>query len=155
MVIVFLSACSPVKETTIPKEETGLEASSSIMKATNDGRKIRLAFTPVSGARTYALTIGASDEKIILSPVLKDGTYSAVTDIGKARSSAIAITFYASPSLEPEDDWVELFTVNAPYERAPIDEIAPEAVATRTDRTSAEITIINAPESCMRNRVTV
>ena len=157
--LIFTVSCSPIEETTIPKEDVTIAADAEEidMTASNDRRGISLSFKPVSGARTYAISLDGSEEKIRLSPVLEDGTYKAYVELpdGTIRqSSSVSLRFFASSSLSP-DAWTELFTVSAPYVRPEISTIAPKAEVTERNETEAVITIIDAPEPDMQYRITI
>ena len=69
LILIMMASCSPIKETAIPKEEVTIaaDAASIDMSASNDRRGISLSFKPVSGARSYAISIGGSEEKMQLS----------------------------------------------------------------------------------------
>ncbi len=157
--LIFTVSCSPIEETTIPKEDVTIAADAEEidMTASNDRRGISLSFKPVSGARTYAISLDGSEEKIRLSPILEDGTYKAYEELPDGsigQSSSVSLRFFASSSLSP-DAWTELFTISAPYVRPEISTIAPKAEVTERNETEAVITIIDAPEPDMQYRITI
>lgn len=159
LILIMMASCSPIEETAIPKEEVTIaaDAASIDMAASNDRRGISLSFKPVSGARSYAISIGGSEEKMQLSPVLENGTYTVYLELPDGtigQSSSLSLKFYASASLTP-DSWTELFTISAPYKRPDINTIAPKADVTERDEAKAVITIIDAPESDMQYKVTI
>ena len=159
LILIMMASCSPIEETAIPKEDVTIaaDAASIDMSASNDRRGISLSFKPVSGARSYAISIGGSEEKMQLSPVLENGTYTVYLELPDGtigQSSSLSLKFYASASLMP-DSWTELFTISAPYKRPDINTIAPKADVTERDETKAVITIIDAPESDMQYKVTI
>ena len=158
--VLLFSSCSPVTHENIEKEDVEItEDSSKLDSASNDGKTIAISFSPVYGARSYAVTItNQIDEPMLIEPVLANGIYTATIDLSTSRtraaSNTISGTLYASTEQSSVTTWNKVTDFEAEYTRASIDSYAPAARVEERTRTGAIIEITDAPESDMQYKAT-
>lgn len=158
--VLLFSSCSPVTHENIEKEDVEItEDSSKLDSASNDGKTITISFSPVYGARSYAVTITDQIETpMLIEPVLANGIYTATIDLSTSRTRAasnmISGTLYASTEQSSVTTWNKVTDFEAEYTRASIDSYAPAARVEERTRTGAIIEITDAPESDMQYKAT-
>lgn len=161
-VLFIFNACSPVTHQAIEEVPVDIVEDSSVMNdAASNGRSITLSFFPVSGARSYAVTLdGINDDPEPLSTAFSGGMYTATIALEdlKTRSASTSVTgtLYASPEISASDyGWKKVTDFEAEYRRASIDDFAPDCKVDERTENSVVIEILNQAEPDMEYKVTM